>query len=226
MSDPSARRPRFAVVDYGAGNLVSIEQALSTVGADVEIVRGPQNLAGADALVVPGVGAAAPAMDRLRDQDLVTPILDWIAADRPFLGICLGLQLLFDGSDEDGAETLGVIAGRTARLAGAPTLPHIGWNQVERRAGADHPVFAGITPDADFYFVHSFAGVPAGRDEPTIATTTHGRPFVSAVARGNVLGVQFHPERSGRDGLRLLANVARLVAARARRVGAAEPIAV
>jgi imidazole glycerol phosphate synthase glutamine amidotransferase subunit len=212
MSEPSIFRPRFAVIDYGAGNLVSIEQALSSVGAEVAIARGPRDLAGADALVVPGVGAAAPAMERLRDQDLVTPILDWIAAGRPFLGICLGLQLLFEASDEDGAETLGVIAGRTARLVDAPTLPHIGWNQVERRPGSAHPGFEGIARDADFYFDHSFAGVPAGDDDPTIATTTHGRSFVSAVARGNLLGVQFHPERSGRDGLRFLANVARLVA--------------
>jgi imidazole glycerol phosphate synthase glutamine amidotransferase subunit len=204
-------RPRFAVVDYGAGNLVSIEQALTTVGAKVTIVRDPDDLHGADALVVPGVGAAAPAMDRLHAQGLVGPILDWIARDRPFLGICLGLQLLFDGSDEDGAVTLGVLAGRTARLEDAPTLPHIGWNQVARTR--EHAVFDGIAPDADFYFVHSYAGVPVGSSEGvTLARTTHGGSFVSAIARGNVLGVQFHPERSGADGLRLLANVRALVA--------------
>ncbi|HET7472237.1 MAG TPA: imidazole glycerol phosphate synthase subunit HisH, partial [Candidatus Limnocylindrales bacterium] len=179
---------------------------LTRVGATVTIARGPRDFAGADVLVVPGVGAAAPAMDRLRAQDLVSPIRDWIAADRPFLGICLGLQLLFDASEEDGAETLGVIAGRTVRLAGAPTLPHIGWNQVERTR--EHPIFAGIAPGADFYFVHSYAGMPAETSgDPTLATTTHGAPFVSAVARGNLVGVQFHPERSGDDGLRLLGNV-------------------
>jgi imidazole glycerol phosphate synthase glutamine amidotransferase subunit len=204
-------RPRFAVVDYGAGNLVSIDQALDQVGAAVTIARDPSDLEHADALIVPGVGAAAPAMERLAAAGLVEPIRDWIAAGRPYLGVCLGLQLLFHGSDEDGVETLGVIAGRTTRLRNAPTLPHIGWNQVERVR--EHPLFAGIAPAADFYFVHSYAGSPDGPDavSTTLATTTHGATFVSAIARGNVLGVQFHPERSGTDGLRLLANVVDLV---------------
>jgi glutamine amidotransferase len=208
-----ARPPRFAVVDYGAGNLVSIDQALTRVGAAVTIARDPSGLEGADALVVPGVGAAAPAMDRLVDAGLVEPIRAWIATGRPYLGICLGLQLLFDGSDEDGAMTFGVIPGRTTRLVDAPTLPHIGWNQVERVR--DHPLFTGIAPNADFYFVHSYAGAPGGPGghETVLARTTHGAPFVSAIARANVLGVQFHPERSGTDGLRLLANVVALVEA-------------
>jgi len=199
-------RPRVAVIDYGAGNLVSIDQALRSVGADVSVARDPEAIRDADLLVVPGVGAAGPAMVRLERRGLVTAVRDWIGAGRPFLGICLGLQLLFEGSDEDGATTLGVLAGRTARLEGAPTLPHIGWNQVDRTR--DHPIFAGIRPGADFYFVHSYAGVPAGPDGDavTLATTSHGRPFVSAVARDHVIGVQFHPERSGADGLRLLNN--------------------
>ena len=201
---------RIAVVDYGAGNLVSIEQALTRVGADVVIVRDPAGLDGAHALIVPGVGAAAPAMDRLRSAGLVEPILAWIAADRPFLGICLGLQLLFEGSDEDDATTLAVIAGRTTILRAAPTLPHIGWNQVDRTR--DHPLFEGIAPGADFYFVHSYVGEPRD-DGIAVARTTHGAPFVSAIARANVLGVQFHPERSGDDGLRLLANFVALAGA-------------
>ena len=208
------RHPRFAVVDYGAGNLVSIEQALTRVGATVTIARDPAQLEGADALIVPGVGAAAPAMARLTAAGLVEPILGWIAGGRPYLGICLGLQLLFDASDEDGATTLGVVAGRTALLRDAPTLPHIGWNQVERVR--EHPLFAGISPDADFYFVHSYAGSPESDDAGdragiTLARTSHGASFVSAIARDNVLGVQFHPERSGTDGLRLLGNLVELV---------------
>ena len=204
---------QVVVVDYGAGNLVSIEQALVAAGARVRRATDGAGIDGADLLVVPGVGAAAPAMARLRAGGFVEPIRDWIGADRPFLGICLGLQLLFEGSDEDGAETLGVLPGRTVRLDGAPTLPHIGWNQVVRRR--EHPAFAGIAPDADFYFVHSYVGLPAGpaAHDAVLAVTEHGQPFVSAVARGRLLGVQFHPERSGDDGLRLIANVVRLALA-------------
>ena len=206
------RRPRIAVIDYGAGNLVSIDQALTAVGADVVLARDPDGLSGADALVVPGVGAAEPAMGRLRARGLSGPITAWVAADRPFLGICLGLQLLFDGSDEDGATTLGVVAGRTVRIEDAPTLPHIGWNQVERTR--THSLFDGIDDGNDFYFVHSYVGVPdASAQDVILATTDHGRPFVSAVGRDALLGVQFHPERSGADGLRLLANFVDLVRA-------------
>ena len=206
---------RIAVVDYGAGNLVSIDQALRVAGADVAVARRPADLDGADGLIVPGVGAAAPAMARLARRGLVEPIRAWAAADRPFLGICLGMQLLFEGSDEDGAETLGILAGRTERLVEAPRLPHIGWNVVHRTR--DHPLFAGIAPDARFYFVHSYAPRPAGPEaaEISLALTEHGASFVPAVARGALAGVQFHPERSGGDGLRLLANFVALAAGRA-----------
>ena len=204
---------RIAVVDYGAGNLVSIEQALTSVGATVTFAHDAEGLSGSDAVVVPGVGASAPAMDRLDQQGLSTPLRAWLAADRPFLGICLGMQLLFDSSDEDGAATLGAISGTTTRLVDAPTLPHIGWNQVVRRR--DHTVFDGIADGADFYFVHSYAGVlaPGPVTDTALADTTHGGTFVSAVARGALVGVQFHPERSGSDGLRLLANFVDLVRA-------------
>jgi imidazole glycerol-phosphate synthase subunit HisH len=202
--------PRIAVVDYGAGNLVSIEQGLTASSADVVIARDAGAFESADAVVVPGVGAAAPAMERLQTAGLVEPIVEWITADRPFLGVCLGLQLLFETSDEDGARTFGVLEGRTQRLDRAPTLPHIGWNQVERRRS--HPLFDGIADGADFYFVHSYAGTPTTEDDDVVlAETEHGGRFVSAVARGNLLGVQFHPERSGDDGLHLLANFVALV---------------
>ncbi|MFL5645744.1 MAG: imidazole glycerol phosphate synthase subunit HisH, partial [Chloroflexota bacterium] len=149
MTTPA--RPRIAVVDYGAGNLVSIDQALTTVGGEVVVARDADALGSADALIVPGVGAAQPAMARLDAAGLAGPIRSWASGDRPFLGICLGLQLLFDASDEDDAATLGVLPGRAARLSHAPTLPHIGWNQVERTRA--HPLFDGIADAADFYFV-------------------------------------------------------------------------
>jgi imidazole glycerol phosphate synthase glutamine amidotransferase subunit len=202
---------RIAVVDYGAGNLVSIGQALTSLGAVVTLVREGDALRDADGLVVPGVGAAAPAMERLDRRGLSGPILDWIAADRPFLGICLGLQLLFERSEEDGAATFGVLPGSTVRLEHAPTLPHIGWNQVVRRR--EHPLLAGIEDGADLYFVHSYVGAPSrDADDIVLAETVHGVAFPSIVVRGRLMGVQFHPERSGVDGLRLLANFAAIAA--------------
>jgi glutamine amidotransferase len=207
VSDPAVR---VAVVDHGAGNLVSVREALEDAGAQVAFVRRPDELADADGLLVPGVGAAAPAMSRLRRQGLVRPIRAWAAAGRPLLGVCLGLQLLMDASDEDGARTLALIPGRTVSLGRAPRLPHMGWNQAERTR--DDPLFDGIRPDADFYFVHSYVARPAaGSDDVTLATTVHGDRFVSAVALGSVRGVQFHPERSGRAGRRVVANWVGLV---------------
>jgi imidazole glycerol phosphate synthase glutamine amidotransferase subunit len=200
---------RVAVADYGAGNLVSIGRALEVVGAEALVIRDAEALRGADALIVPGVGAAGPAMERLRRRGLVEPIRAWIAEDRPFLGICLGLQLLFDGSDEDGAATLGALAGRTVLLADAPTLPHIGWNTVE--GTGTHPLFDGIAAGAAFYFVHSYVAAPTD-SSVVIAESEHGSRFPAAIARSNLLGVQFHPERSGPDGLRLLSNFVSIVA--------------
>jgi len=212
---------RVGIVDYGAGNLVSIEQALTAVGAEVSFVRQPGEIEPVDALVVPGVGAAAPAMSRLERRRLVDPLRLWIVRGRPFLGICLGLQLLFETSDEDEAEMLGVLPGRVSVLEDAPTLPHIGWNQVERVR--DHSLFAGIADGADFYFVHSYAGRPTGitGEASILAETTHGRSFVSAIDRGNALGVQFHPERSAGPGLRVLGNFVRWATALAAGEGAA-----
>jgi glutamine amidotransferase len=194
---------RIAVADYGAGNLRSVEYALTAVGADVSVIRDGPSLRDVDAVVVPGVGASQPAMDRLHRRGLVDPIGSWVEQGRPYLGICLGMQLAFEGSDEDGAVTLGLLRGRTKALENPPTLPHIGWNQVDQTQ--PHPLFAGVADGADFYFVHSFAGQPL-EETAVIATTEHGSPFVSAIASGSVIGVQFHPERSGADGLRVLAN--------------------
>lgn len=211
-------RPLVGVVDHGAGNLVSIEQALTVAGAEVRPVLASSDLDGLHGLVLPGVGAAAPAMERLEAQGLVGPLRAWAAADRPFLGICLGLQLLFEGSDEDGAVTLGILQGRTILLAGAPTLPHIGWNAV-RRPDPASALFAGIAPDAPFYFVHSYVAAPDPSRAPTdlvAGVTEHGSAFPSALVRSALAAVQFHPERSGADGLRLLANFVAGVRSRSR----------
>jgi glutamine amidotransferase len=202
------RQTRIAVVDYGAGNLVSISHALERVGAAVSIASRATHLEGAEGLVVPGVGASGPAMAALRGRGLVKPILAAVDRGIPYLGICLGLQLLFQRSEEDGARGLAVLRGVVRRLEAAPRLPHIGWNQLELRG--DHPLLRGIPDGAACYFVHSYAGVP---EDPSVvlAETEHGGRFVSAVAAGPMLGVQFHPERSGEDGLQVLANYVDLV---------------
>jgi len=202
--------PRVAVLDYGAANMVSITKALAAVGADAVVAAEPAAMAGAAAVVVPGVGAAGSAMEHLRQQELVEPLRAWVRAGRPCLGICLGYQIMFEASDEYDVETLGLLAGRTAPLVDAPTLPHIGWNSVD--LVRSNPLFAGVKDGSYFYFVHSFAPVPA--DEGIVlAHTTHGRPFVSAVASGSLWGVQFHPEKSSDVGLRVLSNFVDLATA-------------
>jgi glutamine amidotransferase len=207
----------FCVVDYGAGNLVSVRQALSEVGAGVRLCRTPEELRDAAAIVVPGVGASGPAMERLAGQGLVAAIRAAVERGAWYLGICLGLQLLFERSEEDGALGFAIVPGETRRLRAAPRLPHIGWNAVSRRR--PHPLFEGIADEAPFYFVHSYAGQP--RDPAAVlAETEHGGRFASAVAADRVLGVQFHPERSGDDGLRLLANFVALAGGEA--VGTSE----
>jgi imidazole glycerol-phosphate synthase subunit HisH len=204
------RKVKIAVLDYGAANMVSITRALAAVGAEVTVAEDPAGMAGVDAIVVPGVGAAASAMAHLRERGLADPIVEWVRAGKPCLGICLGFQILFDCSDEGDAETLGLLGGRVAALADAPTLPHIGWNSVS--FVRQHPLFADVADGSYFYFVHTFA--PAPSDESVVvARTTHGRPFASAVAQGNLFGTQFHPEKSSEAGLQVLANFVGLVAA-------------
>jgi len=191
---------RIAVVDHGAGNLVSIAQGLAVAGAEVDVVDRPSGLRGAAGIVLPGVGSAAAAFERIEGAGFVGPLR---SSAVPLLGICVGLQLLLDGSDEDDAGGLGLIPGRVRRLEGAPRLPHIGWNDIS--VVISDPLLEGITDGQTFYFVHSFAPVPD--DSATVMATSHyGRSFVAAARRGRVAGVQFHPERSGDPGLRILAN--------------------
>ncbi len=191
---------RIAVVDHGAGNLVSIAQGLQRAGADVAVIDEPGALGGADGIVLPGVGSAAAAFSRLAHAGFVEPLC---TSEVPLLGICVGLQLLFDGSDENSAPGLGLIPGRVRRLEDAPSLPHIGWNDIV--VLQPDPLFAGIPSGEVFYFVHSYAPVPSS-NEAVLATSDHGPPFVAAARFGRRVGVQFHPERSGNAGLQLLAN--------------------
>ncbi|HYM49162.1 MAG TPA: imidazole glycerol phosphate synthase subunit HisH [Candidatus Limnocylindrales bacterium] len=198
----------IALIDYGAGNLRSVENALARLGADCAITAEPAEVVAATAIVFPGVGAAGPAMAALRDRGLDRAVTGAIRRGVPFLGICLGMQLLFESSAEDGASGLGVLPGTVERLQTDAKLPHVGWNTVERVR--PHPVLDGMEGEA-FYFVHSYVVVPADADVPA-AETAHGARFVSAIARDRLVGVQFHPERSGRAGLRLLANFVRFTA--------------
>jgi imidazole glycerol-phosphate synthase subunit HisH len=209
MGMPPAGLVRVAVVDYGAGNLVSIRNALQLLGAQVRPARVAADLDGADVILVPGVGASEPAMQRLRRQGLAGPIAEQVRAGTWYVGICLGLQLLFERSHEDGARMLGLLPGDVVRLADAPSLPHIGWNRLEIQR--QHPVMAGLADGTPAYFVHSYAPLPDAADV-VIAETEHGGRFPSLVARDRIIGFQFHPERSGNDGLRLLANTLALVA--------------
>lgn len=190
---------RIAVVDHGAGNLVSIAQGLERAGAEVVVSDSPSSMDRADGVVLPGVGTTGAAMARLTAAGMVKPLRQW---QGPLLGICVGLQLFFEHSEEDATDALGLIPGRVARLEDAPLLPHIGWNDV---AFNSDPLFAGVPVGTTFYFVHSFAVVPE-REETVIAKTTYGRPFAAAARSGQRVGVQFHPERSGQAGLRILAN--------------------
>ena len=194
---------RIAVIDHGAGNLVSIAQGLNRSGADVTIAEAPAELAGADGVVLPGVGSTGAAMRRLREDGFVEPLLE---LDRPLLGICVGLQLFFDSSDEDTTPCLGLMRGRVEQLQGTPKLPHIGWNDLT--FAREDPLFAGVADDAPFYFVHSYAAVP-GNEAVVVARAAYGNPFVAAARDGMRVGVQFHPERSGLDGVRVLGNFVR-----------------
>ncbi|MBX7112142.1 MAG: imidazole glycerol phosphate synthase subunit HisH [Dehalococcoidia bacterium] len=199
----------MVIVDYGAGNLRSVARAVAHAGVGAVVTSSAQAVADARALIVPGVGAAADTMANLRAGGLVEPIREYIASGRPFLGVCMGMQALFEVSEEGGShECLGVLPGRIVRFPHGLTVPHMGWNNVRLRA--PHPVFEGIEQDAFFYFVHSYHPRPAD-DAHVIAETEYGGvTFPAVVGRDNLVATQFHPEKSGADGLRLYANFLRL----------------
>lgn len=203
--------PRIAILDYGMGNLRSIEKAIERIGARADRTGDPERVRSADGLVLPGVGAFPRAMSEVRARGFDRLLAERLAAGVPVLGICLGMQLLFERSSElGGAEGLGVLAGEVRPLeAGGLKVPQIGWNAVGwRRPSA---ITAHLPQPCAFYHVHSFAPAPAD-PETIVGNATYGAEFVSVVAREKVFGVQFHPEKSGPDGLALLAGFVRLSA--------------
>ncbi len=200
----------IVIVDYGMGNLRSVQKGFERIGSRAVIARDPEEIRKADALVLPGVGAFPECMKNLSRLNLVEPILEFIKSRRPFLGICLGLQLLFDESEEFGLhEGLKVIRGAVKEFNRNMDLkiPHMGWNQVFFRK--DVPIFRGIPDGCHFYFVHSYYVLPD--DSADVAgETQYGITFTCAVTRDNIFAVQFHPEKSQENGLKILANFAKL----------------
>lgn len=201
----------ITIVDYGMGNLRSVQKACERLGGTAQIASTPAAIRAASKLILPGVGAFRDAIHELQRLELVEPIREYIRADKPFLGICLGLQLLFDVSYEDGEwQGLGVFAGDVVRFPAdvERKVPHMGWNSLDV-APADVRLLASIPRDASVYFVHSYFVRP--QDESLVAARTqYGVPFVSMIARGNVFATQFHPEKSQKVGLQLLTNFVEL----------------
>jgi glutamine amidotransferase len=205
---------RIAVIDYDMGNLHSACKGLEKAGAHPHITDEAADLFQADGVVLPGVGAFDPAIQHLRSRDLMEPIRDLIASGKPFLGVCLGLQVLFEGSDEGKESGLGILPGWVRRFRPEPgiTIPHMGWNQLALK-DASQPLWQQLTDQSWVYFVHSFYGDPANGDV-IAATVTHGSQTVTAaIARDNLMAVQFHPEKSSQAGLQLLSNFVTLTAA-------------
>ncbi len=201
--------PTIAIVDYQAGNLRSVQKALERSGAASIITSDASEIEAADGLVFPGQGASGSSMRALHARSLVRPIKETIAAGKPFLGVCLGLQLLLETSEEAPEPCLGVLAGRVRMLPTGLKVPHMGWNQVGFQR--ELPVFAGVPNGSNFYFVHSYYADPEDASV-RVGTTTYGVDFCSAVAWDNVVAVQFHPEKSGEIGLRLYSNFVDMVA--------------
>lgn len=197
----------IAIIDYGMGNLRSVSKAFERLGFEVNVTREPRQIADASHVVLPGVGAFPDCMRNLEEMGLIDPVHRALSSGKPFLGICLGLQLLFTESEEFGLHKgLGWIRGRVIRFQGTGLkVPHMGWNTLDIRKAT--PVLHGLSADAMVYFVHSYYVVP--EDPAMIATTTeYGQPFASSISVGNVFACQFHPEKSQAVGLRLLRNFA------------------
>jgi imidazole glycerol-phosphate synthase subunit HisH len=191
---------RIAVLDYGMGNLHSVGRALARVGADVCVTSDHAEAIGATGMVIPGVGGFGACVRSLRSAGLETAVRSAVSSGRPVFGVCVGMQILFEGSDEDAERGLAIVPGHVGRLPSSVRVPHTGWNTVSW-TGRRHAYTAGIPDGTAFYFVHSYA--PPVDPETTVGVTDHGRSFAAAVARDNVFATQFHPEKSGEAGLEL-----------------------
>jgi glutamine amidotransferase len=198
-------RGAVAVLDYGAGNLTSVQNALRRLGADFSVTSRSRDLEEAGGAIFPGVGEARASMSVLKETGLDIGLRAFLASGRKVLGICIGCQIIFERSEERDTECLGVLPGGVKRFAptGGLKVPHMGWNSVHFKT--DHPVFAGVPQDSSFYFVHSYYPAPA-REDLVAAETEYGITFPSAVADANLIAFQFHLEKSGPLGLRLLSN--------------------
>ena len=203
--------PVIALLDYGAGNVRSVQKALMAAGGDVRMEQSPEGVAKADAVVLPGVGAFDDCINAMQEQELLSATKEFISTGKPFLGICIGYQVLFEKSEEFNSCTsgLGIFKGSVVRFQESGIkVPQIGWNKIEI-AQRECPIFEGIDSGSYFYFVHSFFPRPV--DESIITTrTTYGESFASAVWRDNVFATQFHPEKSQKVGLKLLENLVQL----------------
>jgi imidazole glycerol-phosphate synthase subunit HisH len=204
---------KIAIVDYDMGNLHSVCKALEYAGAETLITHIPSELASADAIVLPGVGSFDPAVKKIRDRDLEQPLKDIIASGKPFLGICLGLQILFDRSDEGSEAGLGIIAGTVRKFQPEPnlTIPQMGWNQLDL-SQPNCPLWAELDASRWVYFDHSYYVEP-NQSSVSAAMVTHGNQTVTAaIAQDNIMAVQFHPEKSSTTGLQILTNFVRVIA--------------
>jgi glutamine amidotransferase len=197
----------LAVIDYGAGNLRSVVHALNHLGVEkMRVVQEPHELRGAKQIILPGVGAFGAGMNKLREQNLIEPVREAVAAGIPYLGICLGMQFLFERSDEMGDhEGLGILPGHVTRFPVQANLkvPHMGWNQLQMRRAS--PLVESLNAESYAYFVHSYYCVPANQSD-IVATVDYGLPFTAVVQHDSVYGVQFHPEKSQKTGLQILTN--------------------
>ena len=197
----------IGVIDYGAGNLRSVCNSLKKLSVDCHVVKAPSDLNKIETMIFPGVGSFGDSSDQLKKQSLFEPIREWIINDRPFLGICIGFQMLFDSSEESpGSEGLGIIPGKVIKFSEQTNLkvPHMGWNKVQIK-NLNDPVWQKIDDLTHFYFVHSYFPKP---DNPEVSssTTGYGVDFTSSIRFGNIFGTQFHPEKSQKSGLRLIEN--------------------